>query len=73
MNTTEVNYLSSNQFKDLVHEFEDYHRALIDCNPSESDEHQDQFFEIQEWGKKISRKARRYGISEAQLEEAADV
>ena len=57
----------------IASEYWDYYQALMACDPSKSEDDQAEFFEIQQWGERIERTARRYGFTWEQIEEAAHV
>ncbi len=55
---------------DLAAEYAEYYRELIACDPSVSECAQDYFFEIQEWAEDINTRARAYGFTWEQVEDA---
>ena len=57
----------------LVHEYEDYSRALLACDPSVDEDALLAFVEIQEWGERIHNNARRLGFSWEDIENASDL
>ena len=61
------------RFASLLQEFEDYSHALLGCDPSENEDTQAEFFEIQAWGERIERTAKRHGFTWDQLEDASSV
>ena len=57
----------------IASEYWDYYQALMACDPSKSEDDQAEFFQIQRWGERIERTARRAGFTWEQVEEAAHV
>ncbi len=67
-----MNTMTDQTLHNLAAEYVDYHRALIACDPSVDEYAQDRFFEIQEWGENLNIRARSYGFTWEQVEDAGD-
>ena len=63
---------TSNVFNDLVEEYQAHIRDLMDCDPSESENSMDEFFDIQSEGEKLHARIKKEGFTYEQVEEAAD-
>ena len=57
----------------LVEEYQEYHHALLGCDPSSSEYALEEFIEIQEWGEELNTAAREMGLSIEEIEDKADV
>ena len=57
----------------LVEEYQEYHHALIGCDPSSSEYALEEFIEIQEWGEELETTAREMGLTIEEIEDKADV
>ncbi len=57
---------------DLAEEYVEYYRASLACDPSVDEYEQERFFEIQEWAEELNAKARSYGFTWEQVEDAGD-
>ena len=58
---------------DLVEEYQEYHHALLGCDPSASEYALEDFIEIQQWGEDLDKAAREMGLTIEEIEVKADV
>ena len=60
-------------FQQLVWDYEDNYRALMECDPSVSEDAMSEFITLQAEGERLEKRAKRQGFTLEQLEDAADV
>lgn len=58
--------------KELALEYMEYSQELLDCDPSVSEDAQEEFISIQEWGECLHAKACLLGFTWEQVEDAAE-
>ena len=63
----------SASFQQLVWDYEDNYRSLMECDPTSSVEAMNEFIEIQKEGKRIEKAAKKLGFTFEEIEDAADV
>ena len=63
----------SASFQQLVWDYEDNYRDLMNCDPSENEDALIKFIEIQAEGERLHKRARRHGFSWEDVEDAAAV
>ena len=49
-------------FAELVMEYEDCHRAIIDCDPSVSPDAMDTFYENEQWLADLHKRCKKLGV-----------